>query len=503
MFNFIKIRDTVLILTCNYTYLYFCVGCLYLFLFVDFVAGCFPILAMTSYRRFLVVSLISVYLILGLNLALAVAVDVREQCICFSLMQLHSCECTEHSIDYFNNHQLYDSLVKLLKKDCFRYYKVDMERECPFWKEERFCSTGECGIENCDDAVPEAWKYTKPLYKEHHLSSHQRSSRCDESNDIDPLDKHISRSQREEFAKWTAHDEQLWDNFCDVGDEASETLHFVDLTLNPERYTGYKGNSAQRVWKCIYEENCFKPDPKFDRDFLIYPNVRGLCSEKRAFYSIISGLHTSITISIASNNFQPSPGGFGAGRWVRNVDMFKYRFGAEYTNGEGPERLKNLYFVYLLELRALQKVAPYLHHSLFYTGDDERDMETMDEVSRFVQTVEAFRNPFKESTLFQGNANKAMTLKEEFRRHFLNISRIMDCVDCDKCRLWGKLQTHGIGTALKILFSDLPKVHDHQRRKRHFQLQRNDVVALFNSFGRFSSSIKEISEFNKLLYPSN
>ncbi|KRX95638.1 Endoplasmic oxidoreductin-1, partial [Trichinella pseudospiralis] len=476
--------------------------------------GCFPMLAMTSCRRLLVVSLISVYLILGLNLALALAVDVREQCICFSLMQLHSCECTEHSIDYFNNHQLYDSLVNLLKKDCFRYYKVDMERECPFWKEERFCSTGECGIENCDDAVPEVWKYTKPLHKEHHPGSHQRSSRCDESNDIDPLDKHISRSQREEFAKWTAHDEQLWDNFCDVGDEASESLHFVDLTLNPERYTGYKGNSAQRVWKCIYEENCFKPDPKFDRDFLIYPNVRGLCSEKRAFYSIISGLHTSITISIASNNFQPSPGGFGAGRWVRNVDMFKYRFGAEYTNGEGPERLKNLYFVYLLELRALQKVAPYLHHSLFYTGDDERDMETMDEVSRFVQTIEAFRSPFKESTLFQktydtcccsfqGNANKAMTLKEEFRRHFLNISRIMDCVDCDKCRLWGKLQTHGIGTALKILFSDLPKVHGHQRRKRHFQLQRNDVVALFNSFGRFSSSIKEISEFNKLLYPSH
>lgn len=32
----------------------------------------------------------------------------------------------------------------------------------------------------------------------------------------------------------------------------------------------------------------------------------------------------------------------------------------------------------------------------------------------------------------------------------------MDCVDCDKCRLWGKLQTHGMGTALKILFSDLP-----------------------------------------------
>ena len=28
----------------------------------------------------------------------------------------------------------------------------------------------------------------------------------------------------------------------------------------------------------------------------------------------------------------------------------------------------------------------------------------------------------------------------------------MDCVGCDKCRLWGKIQTTGLGTALKVLF---------------------------------------------------
>lgn len=28
----------------------------------------------------------------------------------------------------------------------------------------------------------------------------------------------------------------------------------------------------------------------------------------------------------------------------------------------------------------------------------------------------------------------------------------MDCVGCDKCRLWGKVQTTGVATALKILF---------------------------------------------------
>lgn len=29
----------------------------------------------------------------------------------------------------------------------------------------------------------------------------------------------------------------------------------------------------------------------------------------------------------------------------------------------------------------------------------------------------------------------------------------MDCVGCEKCRLWGKLQVLGLGTALKIVFS--------------------------------------------------
>jgi phosphoribosylaminoimidazole-succinocarboxamide synthase len=44
-------------------------------------------------------------------------------------------------------------------------------------------------------------------------------------------------------------------------------------------------------------------------------------------------------------------------------------------------------------------------------------------------------------------------LKAEFKNHFRNISRIMDCVGCDKCRLWGKTQITGLGTALKLLFS--------------------------------------------------
>ena len=43
-----------------------------------------------------------------------------------------------------------------------------------------------------------------------------------------------------------------------VVDESSSGMEYVDLLINPERFTGYAGFSAQRVWNNIYKENCFK-----------------------------------------------------------------------------------------------------------------------------------------------------------------------------------------------------------------------------------------------------
>lgn len=48
--------------------------------------------------------------------------------------------------------------------------------------------------------------------------------------------------------------------------------------------------------------------------------------------------------------------GWGEQRWGPNIDEFVRRFDPASTNGEGTARLKNLYFIYLLELRALSKV---------------------------------------------------------------------------------------------------------------------------------------------------
>jgi ERO1-like protein beta len=85
------------------------------------------------------------------------------------------------------------------------------------------------------------------------------------------------------------------------------------------------------------------------------------------------------------------------------------------------------------------------------------------------------------------------SLKEDFRNRFRNVSRLMDCVGCDKCRLWGKLQTAGYGTALKILF----ELDNNNEDVPH--LQRTEIVALFNTYARISSSLHNIGQFRQMM----
>lgn len=53
---------------------------------------------------------------------------------------------------------------------------------------------------------------------------------------------------------------------------------YVDLLQNPERFTGYAGPSSSRVWKAIYEENCFTPVPFIDPSRAVSEGGTGFAS---------------------------------------------------------------------------------------------------------------------------------------------------------------------------------------------------------------------------------
>lgn len=114
----------------------------------------------------------------------------------------------------------------------------------------------------------------------------------------------------------------------------------------------------------------------------------------------------------------------------------------------------------MLLLRAVSRAAPYLHtYDIGVTLPTLRsDHDAVDSASRaaFERVLSLaersdIASGFAEDAFF--NSPEAPVVMDQFKSHFRNVSRIMDCVGCDKCRLWGKLQVSGFGTALKILFA--------------------------------------------------
>lgn len=294
----------------------------------------------------------------------------------------------------------------------------------------------------------------------------------------DDINATISADARHSLASRQEHDAASV-NFCepDGCDDDDDDCDFVDLRINPERHTGFSGEPSRRIWRLMYEFS--ERNKNQTGDFL---------------FCAVSGLQSSINVHIVSQYrweipglpFGPIFGGFG-----RNVSEFLRRFHPEMTSGQGPTWLKNLYFVYLLELKALVKVASQLRQYPFYTGDPIQDQKTQAQVRKLTEHLEKFPD-FLEDVDVAGVAGTKLQLD------FLNMSRVMDCVECEKCKLWGKLQVAGLGTALKILSAGShysrwspPNIYVH--------LSRNEIVSLFNAFGRLSTSIHQLKNFPRII----
>lgn len=384
----------------------------------------------------------------------------------FSLFQLKGvlddCSCSVDTVDHYNNVIIYPRLQSLLVNDYFRFYKVNLHKPCPFWSDDSRCAIRYCHVEAChENDIPTGLKGLEKPYDKY-LSDYKYANHiCNEelennvfNEQLGYLNKTISPAAYEEFELWKKYDDAQ-DNFCINDNEGDAEAEYVDLLLNPERYTGYKGTSAHRIWRSIYMENCFRPKKTFSQQILS-ENVNNMCLEKRVFYRVVSGLHASINIHLCSKYLLSetkkdlsfaSP----AAQWGPNLEEFQRRFSPENTNGEGPQWLRNLYFVYLLELRALAKASPYLLQEQYFTGNGQVDEDVRAAMKDLLQMIRAFPEHFNESTMFNGG-QQAQKLKEEFRLHFHNISKIMDCVGCDKCKLWGKLQVRLSFTNLQSFF---------------------------------------------------
>lgn len=64
---------------------------------------------------------------------------------------IEDCDCTIDKVNDFNNKKIYPRLQSLLVKDYFRFFKVNLKRECPFWPDDGKCAIRYCSVQPCED----------------------------------------------------------------------------------------------------------------------------------------------------------------------------------------------------------------------------------------------------------------------------------------------------------------------------------------------------------------
>ncbi|KAK3383015.1 endoplasmic reticulum Oxidoreductin 1-domain-containing protein [Lasiosphaeria ovina] len=462
--------------------------------------------------------------------------DTTQDACAISPKAIVSDACASYSTLERLNRNVKPALDELTQTtDFFSYYRLNLfNKKCPFWNDEDgMCGNIACAVETLDSEkdIPEIWRASELGKLEGPRAKHPGKT-AQRERPQRPLQGKLGDNVGESCV--VEYDDECDDrDYCVPEDEsASSKGDYVSLLRNPERYTGYAGAGAKQVWDAVYRENCFQkssfphsaslgkvPTPKGPAamDFKAVIEAAGRqqaleeqrqhnpltpfvaktglehedeCLEKRVFYRVMSGMHASISTHLCWDFLNQT-----TGQWQPNVGCYMARL------HQFPDRISNLYFNYALLTRAIAKLGPYLaaHGDYtFCTGDADEDAATRAKVLAVTNKAASVPQIFDESLMFKNG--EGPSLKEDFRNRFRNVSRLMDCVGCDKCRLWGKLQTAGYGAALKVLFE-----FDNSADKPDVVLpvlQRTELVALFNTYARLSGSLAAIQQFRAMVEQS-
>lgn len=340
--------------------------------------------------------------------------------------------------------QMAPELKQLTQENFFRIFRLNLFKQCPFWSgDSGFCTHRSCAVDTIDD-----WKDLPEIWQPEALGAISNASRVTK-NDSDYKD------------------------YCEL-DQVDDDTVYVDLIENPERFTGYGGDQSFQVWKSIYSENCFNLG-------------HDQCTEKNFFYRLISGMHGSISTHLSHGFLDLKTKTYGP-----NLQQFMFRV------GNFPDRIENIYLNYILVLKALIKLESLgILDSMHYGSSNGTELKA--ELAELIRPSYKIGDNtehclFDENQLFQ--SEDAAEIKDEFKVNFRNVSTLMDCVQCDRCRLWGKIETTGYGTALKVLF-DLQDTEN--LKPSDYNISNIELVALVNTFDVLSDSVEDIKDF-KMMY---
>ena len=139
-------------------------------------------------------------------------------------------------------------------------------------------------------------------------------------------------------------------------------------------------------------------------------------------------------------------------------------------------------------LKAVNKAVPFLLNYDYSSGnitEDKMTLKIIKEIFRYeLLNMDLIEDSFQDTYEYFDNFISSNRLAQLIIR-FSNISSIIDCVTCSKCRMHAKLEVFGIATMLKILFAP-----NNEELKK--SMSRNELVSFINLFAKLSKSVSNI-----------
>jgi ERO1-like protein alpha len=145
----------------------------------------------------------------------------------------------------------------------FRVFKINLEKGCPFRPDNFECFLQDCSVCECEpDEIPRTWLESPDGLNQQDqssITSHAAWITSAGNHSINAQRQHLERVDRSEaragesFREWKTTNENSWIE----QDDDTENMVYINLLKNPERFTGYSGESARRVWNAIHQENWY------------------------------------------------------------------------------------------------------------------------------------------------------------------------------------------------------------------------------------------------------
>lgn len=269
------------------------------------------------------------------------------------------------------------------------------------------------------------------------------------------------------------------------------TNDYYDIVSFPEGYTGYDGSD---VWNFIHEQICFN-EYKYDDHHW-----------KADFNKAVSGLHSMISAQIIRGiRDKNEDSGSSISSSLTNDDDMKWNDPVvEYQrrlsiSGETPLAMENLFFAYMLLLSAVEKAKPrYLQECQSNSGliddvDAVRDMKSILSMSLFNDpSIQLAASKLQKHARDDGATTTTKTNTQQLEHSELwqarmrcrDLLRIMNCVQCNKCRFHGKISVMGLITAFHIVLGNDGNGCDVNT------LNRIELATLITTLQKFTTAVE-------------